>query len=205
MRKRSLSFIAVVLVAVLVFGSTAIAATRTENKTLTYRDIKIELNGQRITPKDANGKVVDPFIIDGTTYLPIRAVSEALGLNVGWDNATSTIYISEGEINIPTPTPTPSNVTTGMKNALSSAKDYLSFMPFSYSGLIEQLEYEQYSHEEAVYAADNCGADWYKQAALSAASYLSIMSFSRQGLIDQLVYEGFTKEQAIYGVEQNGF
>ena len=92
-----------------------------------------------------------------------------------------------------------------MKNALASAKNYLSVMPFSYSGLIKQLEYEQYSHAEAVYAADNCGADWYKQAALSAANYLKIMSFSRQGLIDQLVYEGFTKEQAEYGVSQNGY
>ena len=78
-------------------------------------------------------------------------------------------------------------------------------MPFSYSGLIEQLEYEQYSHDEAVYAADNCGADWNEQAAKAAANYLSIMSFSRQGLIDQLVYEGYTTEQATYGVEQNGY
>lgn len=38
-------------------------------------------------------------------------------------------------------------------------------MPFSYTGLIEQLEYEQYSHDDAVYAADNCGADWNEQAA----------------------------------------
>ena len=205
MKKKGIRIVAVLLVAILVFGSTAIAATRTENKTLTYRDIKIELNGQRITPKDANGKIVDPFIIDGTTYLPIRAVSEALGLNVQWDNATSTIYISEGEINIPQGSTTPSNVTTGMKNALATAKDYLSIMPFSYTGLIKQLEFEKYSHAEAVYAADNCGADWYKQAALCAKDYLEIMSFSRQGLIDQLIYEGYTKEQAIYGVEQNGY
>lgn len=205
MKRTWIRIAAVVLAVVLVFGGTALASNRTENKTLTFRDIKIEINGQRITPKDATGKVVEPFIIDGTTYLPIRAVSEALGLNVAWDNATSTVYLAEGEINIPTPTPTPDNVTTGMKNALSSAKNYLSVMPFSYSGLIKQLEYEQYSHAEAVYAADNCGADWYKQAALSAANYLKLMSFSRQGLIDQLIYEGFTKEQAEYGVSQNGY
>ena len=93
-------------------------------------------------------------------------------------------------------------VTAGMRNALASAKSYLSVMSFSYTGLIEQLEYEQYTHEEAVYAADNCGADWYEQAVKSAESYLEIMSFSRDGLIEQLVYEGFTYEQAVYGVEQ---
>lgn len=97
------------------------------------------------------------------------------------------------------------SITMGMKNALSSAQTYLKTMPFSYDGLIEQLEYEQYTHEEAVYAADNCGADWNEQAALAAANYLNVMSFSRQGLIDQLVYDGYTTEQAVYGVEQNGY
>ena len=93
------------------------------------------------------------------------------------------------------------SVTMGMRNALSSAKQYLCVMNFSYEGLIDHLEYEQYSYEEAVYAADNCGADWNEQAAKSAASYLSIMSFSKDALIEQLEYEGFTYEQAVYGVE----
>lgn len=98
-----------------------------------------------------------------------------------------------------------SGMTTGQKNALASAKSYLKYLAFSYTGLIEQLEYEKYSHEDAVFAADNCGADWFEQAALCAASYLKYSSFSKQGLIDQLVYEGFTLEQATYGVEQNGY
>ncbi len=96
-------------------------------------------------------------------------------------------------------------LTMGQKNALSSAKSYLSYSAFSYQGLINQLEYEQYSHEDAVYAADNCGADWNEQAALAAKSYLEYSSFSREGLINQLEYEGFTNEQAIYGVEANGY
>lgn len=93
-------------------------------------------------------------------------------------------------------------VSSGMKNALRSAKDYLEIMPFSYSGLIEQLEYEGYSYSEAKYAADNCGADWYEQAAKSAENYLKIMSFSRSGLIEQLEYEGYTHQQAVYGVDK---
>lgn len=95
--------------------------------------------------------------------------------------------------------------TTGERNALKSANQYLKVMPFSYTGLIDQLEYEKYSHEEAVYAADNCGVDWNEQAAKSAKKYLDLMSFSRGGLIDQLEYEGYTHEQAVYGAEQNGY
>lgn len=96
-------------------------------------------------------------------------------------------------------------VTTGQRNALASAKSYLAALSFSYSGLIEQLEYEGYTYDEAVYAADNCGADWYEQAVKSAESYLAAMSFSKSGLIDQLEYEGFTYEEAVYGAEQNGY
>jgi len=95
-------------------------------------------------------------------------------------------------------------VTTSQRNALRRAKQYLDIMPFSYTGLIEQLEFEKHSHEDAVYAADNCGADWNKQAAKKAKEYLDIMAFSRDGLIEQLEFEGYTHEQAVYGVDQTG-
>lgn len=71
--------------------------------------------------------------------------------------------------------------------------------------MIEQLEYEQYTHEEAVYAADNCGADWKKEAVKKAKSYLDLTSFSKQGLIDQLKYVKFTDEEAQYAAEQVGY
>ena len=95
--------------------------------------------------------------------------------------------------------------TNGERNALKMAQMYLDIMAFSYEGLIEQLEYEGYSHSEAVYAADNCGADWNEQAALKAADYLELMPFSRQELIEQLEYEGFTHAQAVHGAERNGY
>ena len=96
------------------------------------------------------------------------------------------------------------SVTVGMKNALNSAKAYLTFTAFSYEGLISQLEFEQYTYEEAVYAVDNCGADWNEQAQKSAKNYLSFTAFSYDGLIDQLEFEKFTPEQARYGVDNCG-
>lgn len=105
----------------------------------------------------------------------------------------------------PKPQAPAETVTMGMRNALATAHDYLDTMAFSYSGLIDQLEYEGYTYAEAVYAVDNCGADWYEQAALMAVEYLDTMSFSRTGLIDQLEYEGFSYDQAVYGVEQAGY
>ena len=97
------------------------------------------------------------------------------------------------------------SLSTGKRNALKSAKLYLDTTAFSYSGLIEQLEYEKYTTEEATYAADNCDADWNEQAAKSEKNYLDTMAFSKQDLIDQLIYEGFTQAQAEYGVSKAGY
>ena len=98
-----------------------------------------------------------------------------------------------------------SEVTLGMSNALQSARNYLRVLAFSYTGLMEQLEYEGYSSEEATYAVDNCGADWYEQAVAKAEDYLSVLSFSRSGLINQLEYDGFTSEQAEYAADAVGY
>lgn len=96
-----------------------------------------------------------------------------------------------------------SGSSAGQRNALEAAKRYLSAMPFSHKGLIEQLEYEGYTYSEAKYAADNCGADWYAQAVKHAKQYLDTMPFSRSDLISQLEYEGYTYDQAVYGVNQS--
>lgn len=97
-----------------------------------------------------------------------------------------------------------SGLSLGQKNALASAKNYLSFAAFSRDGLIHQLEYEQYSAEDATFAVDNCGADWNEQAVAKAKNYLDTSAFSYSGLIKQLEYEKFTSEQATYGVDNCG-
>lgn len=84
------------------------------------------------------------------------------------------------------------------------AKSYLDYTAFSLDGLIEQLEYEGFSHEDATYGAENSGADWMVQAEKMAKSYMDYSAFSRSGLIDQLEYEGFTPEQAAHGADSVG-
>lgn len=94
--------------------------------------------------------------------------------------------------------------TFGQKNALRSAESYLAISAFSHSKLIQQLEYEGYSSEEATYAADRCGANWCEQAAKSAEAYLKISAFSKDRLIQQLEYEGFTPTQALMVLQRTG-
>jgi hypothetical protein len=44
---------------------------------------------------DAPGKVIYPISYNGTTYLPARAVSEMLGVDVKWDGPASTVYLGK--------------------------------------------------------------------------------------------------------------
>lgn len=90
------------------------------------------------------------------------------------------------------------------ENALRKAQEYLRVDHFSHQGLIKQLEYDQYSAEDAEYAADNVAADWNQQAAGKAKEYLNMESFSHGGLVTQLEYDGFTSSQAEYGVGAAG-
>ena len=74
-------------------------------------------------------------------------------------NKEEPVTIDETKQDDITETEESTEVSVGKRNALSSAKQYLTYMSFSYQGLIEQLEYEGYTSEEAEYAVDNCGAD----------------------------------------------
>ncbi|MCL2095573.1 MAG: stalk domain-containing protein [Oscillospiraceae bacterium] len=97
MKQRIQGIIIGVLITVIVISSISLvsAAARTVAANLNYNDIKIVIDGELITPKDASGNVVEPFIYNGTTFLPVRAVGAAFGKEIGWDGDTQTVYIGE--------------------------------------------------------------------------------------------------------------
>ncbi len=59
----------------------------------TFKNIKIYIDGAELTPRDSNGNVLEPFIYNGSTYLPIRAVGEAVGKSVSYDANTNSVYL----------------------------------------------------------------------------------------------------------------
>jgi hypothetical protein len=59
-------------------------------------DITLSLKGKAWHPKDGDGKEVYPVVINGSSYLPVRALAEALGVDIRWDEATRTIAIGGG-------------------------------------------------------------------------------------------------------------
>ena len=66
--------------------------------------IKIVVDGQVFQPTDANGNTVEPLIYNGTTYLPVRSVADALGKAVYWDGPNYTVYLGnmDGGLEYPT-------------------------------------------------------------------------------------------------------
>ena len=70
--------------------------------------------------------------------------------------------------------------------------------------MVEQLEFEGFSNEEATYAVNQLNVDWKEQAVKKAEDYLDLTAFSRKGLIEQLEFEGFTTEEATYAVDEIG-
>ena len=78
-------------------------------------------------------------------------------------------------------------------------------MAFSKIGLIEQLEFEGFSKEDATYAVNNISVDWNEQAYEKGQSYLNMMGFSEDGLREQLEFEGFTKSEIDYAINKIGF
>lgn len=94
--------IGIILVTLLI-SSVSVFASGAIKKQLevVYNDIKLVVDGKPVEfGKDSAGNKIEPFIYNGTTYLPVRAVGEAIDKKVDWDGSTQTVYLGKkpGEI-----------------------------------------------------------------------------------------------------------
>lgn len=87
--KKSILFI---LTALLVIGCMVPAGFASGGKKMLeawYMNIKIISNGQQVYTD------IEPFIVDGTTYVPVRMIANIFNKDVQWDQANYTVYISD--------------------------------------------------------------------------------------------------------------
>lgn len=92
MKRRTKILVTFLLAAMLVL-SVAVgvsATTGTKSISAIFRNIQIIANG-KVVPTEA-----EPFIVGGRTYVPLRAISEALGAWVDWNPATNLVTIKGG-------------------------------------------------------------------------------------------------------------
>ena len=86
MKKKAFVFC---LLGAMVLGTCPVSAEDgTREISAAFRDIKIIVDGKQLSTP------AEPFIYNGTTYLPVRAVGEAVGKEVAWDNDTKTVTLT---------------------------------------------------------------------------------------------------------------
>jgi uncharacterized protein YuzE len=65
--------------------------------TITYCGIVLYIDGKRTSVIDSDGLKHEPFIYNGTVFLPLRALANTLGKNVDYDSKANTVFISDKE------------------------------------------------------------------------------------------------------------
>lgn len=60
-----------------------------------FKQLRVFADGKIIVPCDVNGEYVAPKNVDGTVYVPVRAIAQALGMKADWDNDTRTVLITK--------------------------------------------------------------------------------------------------------------
>ena len=93
MNKRINGLIAGLLIGSLLAEGAVFAKQATETLDVVYDNIKILIDGKEYQPTDVNGNVVEPFIYNGTTFLPVRAIANAFDKDVDWEPQTSTVTL----------------------------------------------------------------------------------------------------------------
>lgn len=106
-------------------------------------NLKMELNNKSFKPKDANGKEMKPITYQGSTYLPVRALGEALGVDIAFDSASQTIGIGGGS------TPAvivPKNEWTPLDSSMVGGGGYLNKFSFTNSKDLLSINNKTYQH-----------------------------------------------------------
>ena len=85
----------------MLLGITALAAGG--EKTITVSPMTMTINGQQVTPTKTDNTPAEVFAYDGATYVPLRYLSELLGISVEWDkNDPNTAKLVGDNLKVPT-------------------------------------------------------------------------------------------------------
>lgn len=102
MKKKNIKKIIVLSIAlIMILGTAAITAGQVTKRNIeaTYGRVKFTYNGKDIT-KEVESKYGTPgFIAEDRSYVPVRAIADILGVDVNWDQNTSTAHLTSSSAN----------------------------------------------------------------------------------------------------------
>ena len=96
MKKNNRSRLLIFALAAVLFVGVAVPAYAavTAKDISVYTGVRIFIDGRELEPTDVKGNSLETFIYEGTTYVPLRAVSEALGAEVSWDKDGKNVFVN---------------------------------------------------------------------------------------------------------------
>lgn len=95
MKKKTLAAILGVTI-VASMGTGAYAATKLQEiKAHLNPEVKVKVDGAPVQLKNVNGNAIVPILYKDTNYVPARAIADALGVAVDYDQANRTIIFGE--------------------------------------------------------------------------------------------------------------
>lgn len=94
MKRKTGITISTILVMILCFSMGVAGANTLQNITAQVNyALSMKLNNELFNPKDTDGSYLRPIVYNNRTYLPVRALGEALNIAVDYDAATSTVLL----------------------------------------------------------------------------------------------------------------
>lgn len=111
-----------VLISGTLLTNDAFAANATKTLKAVYSNIKLVYNGQTISSSSGQ----EPFMVNGTTYVPIRMAGEALGKSLVWDGTNKIVNISDTSSSDAQVIEMLRNQITDLNNQLNSVKNELT-------------------------------------------------------------------------------
>ena len=98
MKQKRQGLIAGALIGATITGGVVFATTGAKTIEVFYDNIKVYKDNVLCELKDANGTVVEPFIYNGTTYMPVRGTANLADMQVTWEGSTKSVYLWDKQV-----------------------------------------------------------------------------------------------------------
>jgi hypothetical protein len=125
--KKASLVILIVLITSIIAASMVWSISATRKVDATANDnIKIYYDGQLKAFTESDGSKISPVVINGRTYLPLRAVADLVGLGVEWESATQSIKMTSNNSGVPYRDNTPVETQPSSSKAPEASKPVLN-------------------------------------------------------------------------------
>ena len=173
MKKTIKGFVLGLIIATLLM-STVFGAGVKKTIEVAFNSINLTVNGNKV---DA-----DTILYQGTTYVPLRAVGEMLGKNVGWDGDTNTASINDKDTNKPIDKKITKNVgkigTPGVYNGVGADGNLYPYVGFKFD----------------VNSANGITLDWIAQNLTGKTINYYTVNITMYNAVGDLSYDSITKK-----------